>query len=263
MNRKKLGVEGDIAERLESLDVSLFDGVPTQSSKGDREAWLAVQRSVRLPSGYSYLEIGSHLGGSIQQHLLDPLCRTIFSIDKRPLSQPDDRGQVFQYEGNSTDRMLENLRQISTDQVSKLTCFDGDARDIDDKDITAPPDFCFIDGEHTHTAVLSDFEFCLRVCSPDAAICFHDDYIIHRAIGLILSRLRRQGVSFTARKLSGATFGIFLGNCPAGRDPYILSHSKDETRWLRGRRLRHIVPVWLRPAARWMVNSFGRQRQPA
>jgi len=133
------GVEGNIAERLESLDVSLFDSIPTESTEGDRKAWLAVQRSVRLPSGYTYLEIGSHLGGSLQQHLLDPLCRNIFSIDRRPLCQPDDRGQVFYYEGNSTDRMLDNLRRISADQLSKLTCFDADASDIDQHKITVAP----------------------------------------------------------------------------------------------------------------------------
>ena len=36
-------------------------------------SWLAVQRAMRR-NGYSYLEIGSYLGGSLQQHLSgDPL----------------------------------------------------------------------------------------------------------------------------------------------------------------------------------------------
>ncbi len=87
--------DGDIAVRIESLDVSLFDAVPSQSTIGDRQAWLAVQRSLRQQSEYVYLEIGSHLGGSIQQHLVDPRCRKIVSIDRRPLSQPDDRGQAL------------------------------------------------------------------------------------------------------------------------------------------------------------------------
>ena len=67
--------------RLEELDLSLFDEVSTQSSDGDRRSWLAVQRSVRRPNGYTYLEIGSHLGGSIQQHLVDPWCARIISMD--------------------------------------------------------------------------------------------------------------------------------------------------------------------------------------
>ena len=91
----------DFSERLASLDVGLFHAIFTQSSDRDRRSWLAVQRSVRRPAGYVYLEVGSHLGGSIQQHLLDPWCRQIISIDKRPLSQHDDRdgGRTFQDQG--------------------------------------------------------------------------------------------------------------------------------------------------------------------
>ena len=54
--------EGDIATRIESLDVNLFTAISSQSNDGDRRAWLAVQRSLRLQSKYVYLEIGSHLG---------------------------------------------------------------------------------------------------------------------------------------------------------------------------------------------------------
>ena len=60
-------------QRIERLDLSLFDSVPTQSTAGDRLSWLALQRAVRgATPGYTYLEIGSYNGGSIQQHLLDP-----------------------------------------------------------------------------------------------------------------------------------------------------------------------------------------------
>ena len=237
-----------VAARLKSLDVSLFDGVPSQSSEDDRRVWLAIQRSVRRPAGYTYLETGSHLGGSIQQHLLDPLCRNIISIDKRPSHQPDDRGEVFHYQDNATARMLDNLRRISADQLGKLTCFDRDASEIDPRQIPAPPDFCFIDGEHTHRAVLADFDFCLRVCAADAAICFHDDFIIHRSLRVILARLRREGIPFTAGKLPGMTFAIFLRNCPAINDPFVLQHSKNPAWWLRREWLRHAIPDWLRPA---------------
>jgi hypothetical protein len=113
----------DFTPRLEALDVSLFDSVPTQSSDADRQSWLAVQRSVRVPSGYTYLEIGSHLGGSVQQHLVDPLCRQIISIDKRPASQPDDRGKIFHYKDNSSSRMMDNLRRVAADQIGKVTCY--------------------------------------------------------------------------------------------------------------------------------------------
>ena len=251
-------IQSDFAKRIESLDLSLFDHILTQSDDGDRRAWLAVQRSVRKPTGYTYLEIGSHLGGSLQQHWVDPLCRNIISIDKRPIDMPDDRGKKVHYEGNSTARMLSNLRRISANSASTLTCFDNDASKIDPSQITAPPDYCFIDGEHTRSAVLSDFEFCLRVCAPDAAICFHDDIVIYPAIAAILSRLRKQGVPFTAGKLTGFTFGIFLRNCSAAHDPYILSHAHEGAGWVRRQRIRRMVPVALHPAASWVADLFRR-----
>jgi hypothetical protein len=238
----------------------LFDAVPSQSVAGDRRAWLAVQRSIRRQSEYVYLEIGSHLGGSIQQHVVDPRCRKIISIDKRPLSQPDDRGRRYFYEANSSERMLDNLRRVSPDQVDKITCFDADAREIDPSSIPRA-DFCFIDGEHTYNAVLSDFAFCLSVCAPNAAICFHDDNVIARALWDIVSDLRRKGIPFTPCKLTGQTFGIFLRDCPAVQDPYVSAHSPSTRLWLFRKLLRSWAAATpLRPAYRWVARRFrGRQ----
>lgn len=247
-----------IQDRIESLDVSLFDTIPTQSEYGDRQAWLAIQRSIRRQREYVYLEIGSHLGGSIQQHLVDPRCRKIVSVDKRPLSQPDDRGQDYHYEGNSTRRMLDNLRRVSPAGLDKIIAIDADARDIDP--VALPPaDFCFIDGEHTYSAVMSDFAFCLRACTPNATICFHDDNVIFRALIAIMSDLRRHGVPFTACKLPGTTFGIFLRDSPATSDPYISAHTRVPARWLRRQRFRSWVPQPLLPGARWLANGFRRR----
>ncbi|MDQ3069101.1 MAG: class I SAM-dependent methyltransferase [Acidobacteriota bacterium] len=253
---------GDIAARIEALDLSLFDATPSQSSDGDRRAWLAVQRSLRRQDEYVYLEIGSHLGGSIQQHLADPRCRTIVSIDKRPLSQPDDRGEAFFYEGNSTAQMLDHLRRVSPYRLDKLACFDTDASEFDVGSLPAAPDYCFIDGEHTYAAVLSDFAFCLRVCAPNAAICFHDDAIIYLALREIMSDLRRRGIPYTAHKLTGSTFGIFLRECPAIRDPYVSTRSQDAGWWLLRRRFRSLLPAPLVPIARWAVGAVAHGRRP-
>lgn len=235
--------------RLEALDDSLFDAIETQSSAGDRRAWLAVQRAMRRPSGYVYLEIGSHLGGSLQQHLRDPRCRAAVSIDKRSASQPDDRGEVFHYAGNSTARMLDNLRRVAGDDLDKLVCIDGESRDIAPARVPVAPDLCFIDGEHTIAAATTDFAFCLGVCRPDAAICFHDDWIVADAIRFALTELRRQQVPFTARKLSGSTFGVFLRDCPAAHDPYVRRHSRDGDRWLQRQRLLAALPTRVRRRA--------------
>jgi len=250
----------DFSQRLESLDLTLFDGVPTQSEDGDRQSWLAVQRSVRRPAGYTYLEIGSHLGGSIQQHLIDPWCQKIISIDKRSLNMPDDRGETVYYEGNFTARMLDNLSRIARHELSKVICFDADAKDVDPHAIPAPPDFCFIDGEHTYAAVISDFEFCLRVCAPNAAICFHDDRFLYGAVGAALTLLRHRRIPFSARKLGGDTFGIFLRDCNAANDAYVRDCSRDGVRWILWRRIRAMVkasvPEWSLPAIRWAVRRF-------
>ncbi|HUP77441.1 MAG TPA: class I SAM-dependent methyltransferase [Pirellula sp.] len=202
----------DFESRLNELDLDLFKCIHSESKPGDKRSWLAMQRAVRRANdAYVYLEIGSHLGGSIQPYLLDGKCRRIYSIDKRPVEPPDDRGLQLRYEGNSTARMIENLRAIDAVQVAKIVCFDLDARDIDRKQVPEAPDLCFIDGEHTTAAVLSDFEFCLRVCAPNAVIAFHDDRIIAPAIVKILQNLRSTETSFAAYKLQGSTFAIALG----------------------------------------------------
>ena len=83
-------------DRLAGLDISLFSQIPSQTTDADKRSLLAAQVTTRdSPDGYVYLEIGSHLGGSIQPHLLDPKCNKIYSIDKRPSVQPNERGRQF------------------------------------------------------------------------------------------------------------------------------------------------------------------------
>lgn len=259
--RKGIDVAVSFEDAIESLDVRLLDPIESQTTSGDRKALLAVQRSLRTAGAYRYLEIGSHLGGSVQQHLIDPRCESIVSIDKRPACQADDRGTTAVYEANSTERMLANLRGIDAASIVKITCFEDDARTIEPSLLKGPPDFCFIDGEHTHSAVLSDFRWCRSVCAAQAAICFHDSWIVARALQAIVVELRREGVCFTAKKLSGSVFGIFLGNCPALEDPYILAHSQDADRWLRRWvllwRLREALPDRLRAVVLRLVRPFA------
>jgi hypothetical protein len=260
-SRKGLALAISFEDAIQSLDVRLLDPVESQTTAGDRKALLAVQRGLRTARTYRYLEIGSHLGGSVQQHLIDPRCESIVSIDKRPACQADDRGSIAVYEANSTARMLANLRGVDAASIGKITCFDDDASSVDPSLLMAPPDFCFIDGEHTQSAVISDFRWCRTVCSADAAICFHDAWIVARALESIVGDLRREGVRFTAKKLGGSVFGIFLGDCPALKDPYIVAHSQDAGRWLRRWvllwRLREALPDRLRVVALRFVRPFA------
>ncbi len=201
--------------KLNALDISLFDKIISQTTPEERKSLLAVQNVVRnaMDDGYVYLEIGSHLGGSIQPYLLDNRCRRIYSIDKRPSQQPDDRrpGYIATYEGNSTERMLANLRGIDPEGTRKIVCFDSDARDILPHRIEHRPDVCFIDGEHTHRAVLSDFLFCFKVTQGQSAIIFHDVFIFFNTIKRIECGLKRDKTKFKRLKLNGSLYAILPG----------------------------------------------------
>jgi hypothetical protein len=247
--------DAEFTARLRAYDLTLFDAVDSQSSAEDRRAWLALQHAVRARGTYVYLEIGSHLGGSIQQHLPDPRCLAVISIDKRPLEQPDDRGQTFRYEGNSSARMLAALRRASPDGVARVRCYDRDARDVSSADVPERPSLCFIDGEHTRRAILSDFAACRRLAAPDAVIAFHDDSFTFDSIAVVLAQLRRERVPFTARKLGGDTFAVFLRECDAADDAMVAEQSQPGEPWLRqmmwARRLRFVRLVVGAPY-RWM-----------
>ncbi|MFL6258767.1 MAG: class I SAM-dependent methyltransferase [Thermoanaerobaculia bacterium] len=249
----------DFERRLRELDPSLFAAIDSQSNDGDRRSWLALQRLARGRDGsYVYLEIGSHLGGSIQPHLLDPCCRRIYSIDNRPVVPPDDRGQEFRYDGNSTERMLSNLRALDADQVSKIVCFESDARDVDPSRLPDRPDLCFIDGEHTRGAVLSDFELCFRVCSPRAVLCFHDDWIIYPALAGILRTLRERGTPFTAIKLQGSTFAILLGASAVPEEDFLRKAAMDGRLFILHMRVRHFLKRYLPAPVQQAVRRLRR-----
>ncbi len=70
----------NFVDLIEFGDVSIFQ-VPSQSSVGDRRSLLDIQNIVRtFDDRYTYLEVGSHLGGTLVPHLLDPKCRAVLSI---------------------------------------------------------------------------------------------------------------------------------------------------------------------------------------
>lgn len=148
-------------ERLDSLDISLFEKITSQTTDDDKRSLLAIQSAVReIAPNYVYLEIGSHLGGSIQPHLVDERCSRIYSIDKRPLVQPDERGVSYGYPENSTQRMLSLLSHIAP--TEKIVTIDGETGKLDQSVIDVPPQLCFIDGEHTDRATKVDFDCCLN-----------------------------------------------------------------------------------------------------
>jgi hypothetical protein len=207
---------------LSNLDLNLFKYIGSQTSENDKRSLLACQYAVRnLSSEYSYLEIGSHLGGSIQPFLLDPQCRNIYSIDRRPEMQPDERGIDCVYKDNSTQRMLNNLKEVSETGLAKITCFDSDSSEVPPESITERPQVCFIDGEHTDEAAQRDFQFCLKVLADNGAIIFHDAAVIYNALNRIIETLKEKQITFTAYHLPDVMFVIEIGDFPIHKSPHI------------------------------------------
>jgi hypothetical protein len=243
--------------QIEDLDLSLFSHIESQTTPADRRSLLAVQRSVaKIRGSYTYLEIGSHLGGSLQPYLVDPRCTKIFSIDPRPLSQPDDRspGCVWDYEGNSTQRMLGLLGEIDATAIGKIVCFDQSSTDVDVKAIDPKPHVAFIDGEHTYQAVIKDIDFCLGIMADGGTILFHDTWIVIRAIADAYERLRRTRVDVIGISLGGGVSGLFFDPDVIYKDPFLLKlyqHKKSGfSRDLMKAKLRETLPPAL-----WNVMS--------
>jgi Methyltransferase domain len=250
---------------LQALDISVFDGIPSQTSDDDRRSLLALQAGVRSKrQTYTYLEIGSFLGGSLQPHLLDPNCERIYSIDKRCVVAPDDRDQTSEitYEDNTSENMLALLRAVDGTSLPKIVCFEADAADIAPEKIPVPPDLAFIDGEHTYGAVLADFEFCSRVVAPDGLIAFHDSYIIYPALEKICKDLKRKGRDFRFWKLGGAVTVVSFDVQFAGRVSQIQSLiSRNRPAWSRFCARQQAKKVLPRPVFELFKRAFSPQNQ--
>lgn len=208
-------------QAISNLDIRIFEKINSQSTENDKQSLLACQLAAReLAPVYNYLEIGSYLGGSIQPHLQDSKCAQIYSIDKRPLHQPDNRGVDYTYLNNSTARMIELLEKVApTDKVKTI---DGDTRHISTTQVTKKIQLCLIDGEHTDEAVFSDFKFCLQVLDKNGAIVFHDAPIIYNGITLCIDYLKKNDIKFRAYGLPDIVFVIEIGEFPIHKSAAIL-----------------------------------------
>ena len=198
---------------IDDLDLALFEPIPSQTSEGDKRSLLGIHSAVaNRYKSFTYLEIGSHLGGSIQPYLRDHRCKKIFSIDPRPQQQPDDRfpGHKSIYEDNSSERMITLLRNAEIGDINKIECIESDASVIESNRIKPRPEILYIDGEHTKDAVISDCHFCLKVMSKSGTIIFHDYYIIYPAIMEICRQLRKMKRKHIALKLESNVFAIFF-----------------------------------------------------
>jgi hypothetical protein len=186
-----------LADRIAGLDAELFAHITNTTTDEDRKALLAIHHALASrDQSFSYLEIGSERGGSLQALIADPRCTSIVSIDPRTHWTPDDRpGQPqVEYADNTTERMLSLLAGVPDADLSKLKTIEASTEDLDPRDMQRP-DLCFIDGEHTQ-----------------AAAVFHDFHIVE---GAILEFLRETPRPRRAYLMLHAIFVVELGGTPA------------------------------------------------
>ena len=223
-----------LEERIRSLDTSLFSAIPSQMSENDKKALLLLQNCVKNRGEYIYLEIGSHLGGTIQPFYADSACKLIYSIDKRPEFQPDERRRMSHYPDNSTERMLSNLSNAFPSILDKkIRTFDCDASDLDPSKIIEKPDLCFIDAEHTNEAVFSDFKFCIKICHPNAIIAFHDAWVIFKGIEKIKKFLSKNSIPFRGFILLGNVYAILFNESISAYTEKLKPLSVDEIKYFK------------------------------
>ena len=173
----------DMQELVKALDARVFI-VPTQTTEADRVSLLRLQNIVAdTYPGYRYLEIGSHLGGSIFPHLINSRCASIVSIDSRPTSQPDERGQVCGYEDNSSATMIRVLSEAARENAAnKVRTIDRNAAEVSPADVGPGVRLVLIDAEHTNRAAFRDFTRAFKMIEPDAIIAFHDSNLLVDAL---------------------------------------------------------------------------------
>lgn len=167
---------------ISAADIGVFS-VPTSTYPEDKITLLRLQKFImNKKNKYNFLEVGSYRGGALVPHLLCPQCETIFSIDSRPKSTPDERGVSFSYEEVSTQDMIRFLREhVSEIDLQKLNTYDDDASVAAPK-IASQVDFAFIDGEHTVKATIRDFLSIYPCLSESSIVAFHDANLITDAI---------------------------------------------------------------------------------
>ena len=117
--------------------------------------------------------------------------------------------------------MMDGLRAVEGGDVGKIVTIDGETSGIDPDSVQEKIHLCFIDGEHTDEAVMSDFKFCLYSLRGVGAVMFHDAQIVYNGIQDCLDLLDRDGVGYHAYALPNAVFVIEVGDFPIHSHPRI------------------------------------------
>lgn len=204
-----------VTERVDALDLSLFDHVRGGTSRDDRRSLLAVHAAMASRGDFRYLEIGSYLGTSLQSFVVDPRCVEVVSIDRRDDVSSDEREVAPEYPDNTTENMLARLSSLAGADLQKLTTIDASTDELDPTQLAA--DVCFIDAEHTNSAALRDARFCRKALRDRGVIVFHDRTIVEGGIRQFLSELSE----FRAYPLAHDLFVVELGIASLLDDPRV------------------------------------------
>ncbi len=221
--------DGDILDHVKSLDSRLFSFLDAMLGEWDRRALLALHGSIVDSYGvFSYLEIGSYLGGSLQVVMRDPRCEHVMSLDARTAVTPHEHSDVeVVYENNDTEQMLTRLRTLPDVAMGKLTTYDAGTDLLHVSELPVQPTYCFVDGEHTSDAALRDAYFCAEAMRGVGVIAFHDFTVVGSAISNFL-RDNWHEVSFalafpgpSSPTGGGGVFAVELGGSGILRHPLV------------------------------------------
>ncbi len=217
-------------DTIPELNIRLFDAIPPQASDDDKRMLLLAQQAIRsVKKTYTYLETGSYLGGSLQIHLASPYCEHIYSIDKRPELQPDERNKAYAYPKDGAEQMLALLQwHYPNVSLDKLEILNASTENLPADAIPNPPDLCFIDSEHTVRQALADFFFCLKVAGKDCLIVFHDANIVHRAILIAKAYAARRNLRCSAMKVAGNIYIFLMGAYADSLQPQFAPYAVDD-----------------------------------
>lgn len=210
----------NIEDIIRASDVSIFR-VKSQTTIQDRRSLLDLQNIVRMfDERYVYLEVGSHLGGTLLPYIYDPKCRAVISVDSRPAEQDDERGRSYEYENNSTARMISGLEAVAPrDGLLKLRTFDADASELSVDQIGTLTRIAFIDGEHTNRACFKDFMSVLPFMEQDSLIAFHDANLVFDALSNIETFLESSEIPFSAMFLPDSVYTIGVRKMARALEP--------------------------------------------
>jgi hypothetical protein len=197
----------------DDADISIF-GVGTQSSENDRRSFLAIQKFIRgcFPA-YTYLEVGSYMGGSLFPYLLDDRCEAAISVDPRLTLAPDERGDAWEYLQNTTQPMIDGLKTAGGPALTdKLTTIESDIFAVAQSQVGNNVRIALIDAEHTNRAAFRDFLKVRSLAAADAVIAFHDANILADALCNIREFLKVSLIHHRAFYLRDQVFLVALGS---------------------------------------------------